>query len=177
MTERSLTVHEAEDRFILHWGEMAQLWGINKTMGQVHGLLFVTGHEWSAEEIMERLQVSRGNVSVTLRNLIDWGLVRRFHKPGERREYFISISDINRVFQVILAERKRREFDPTLNEVEALVAHVSHDAEGDAFRERLADLLNLLKTLDLAFASFVGGDLDSAATLLKEEIEPVASER
>lgn len=175
MPERPLTVREAEDRFILHWGEMAQAWGINKTMGQVHGLLFVTGREWSAEEIMERLQVSRGNVSVTLRNLIDWGLVRRFHKPGERREYFVSITDINKIFQIILAERKRREFDPTLHEVEALVRDVSHDAEGDAFRERLADLLQLLRTLDLAFASFVGGDLESAANLLKEEIEPARS--
>ncbi|MCS6801153.1 MAG: MarR family transcriptional regulator [Chloroflexota bacterium] len=172
MAERSLTVQEAEDRFILHWGEMAQAWGINKTMGQVHGLLFVTGREWSAEEIVERLQVSRGNVSVTLRNLVDWGLVRRFHKPGERREYFASITDIHKIFQIILAERKRREFDPTLREVEALVRDVSHDAEGDAFRARLADLLHLLRTLDLAFACFVGGDLESAANLLKEEIEP-----
>jgi DNA-binding transcriptional regulator GbsR (MarR family) len=173
MSERSLSVQEAEDRFILHWGEMAQAWGINKTMGQVHGLLFVTGREWCAEEIMERLQISRGNVSVTLRNLIDWGLVRRFHKPGERREYFVSINDINTIFKIILAERKRREFDPTLREVEALVRDVRDDAEGEAFRNRLADLLHLLRTLDLAFASFVGGDLDSAANLLKEEIEPV----
>ncbi|MFN8532367.1 MAG: winged helix DNA-binding protein [Dehalococcoidia bacterium] len=172
---QQLSVRQAEDRFTLHWGEMAQAWGINKTMGQVHGLLFVSGREWSAEEIMERLQVSRGNVSVTLRNLIDWGLVRRFHKPGERREYFVSITDINRIFQIILAERKRREFDPTLHEVETLVGSVSGDAEGRAFQERLADLLQLLQTLDLAFASFVGGDLDSAASLLKEEIEPVSS--
>ena len=175
MAERSLSVQEAEDRFILHWGEMAQAWGINKTMGQVHGLLFVTGREWSAEEIMERLQVSRGNVSVTLRNLIDWGLVRRFHKPGERREYFVSITDIKKIFQIILAERKRREFDPTLREVEALVREVRDDAEGEAFRDRLADLLHLLRTLDLAFASFVGGDLESAANLLREEIEPITS--
>ncbi|MCL6646835.1 MAG: MarR family transcriptional regulator [Chloroflexi bacterium] len=175
MTERSLTVRQAEDRFILHCGEMAQAWGINKTMGQVHALLFVTGREWSAEEIMARLHISRGNVSVTLRNLIDWGLVRRIHKPGERREYFASIADVNRLFRVILAERKRREFDPTLHEVETLYQAVSDGAEGEAFRERLADLRHLLRALDLAFTSFLEGDLENAMSLLKEEIAPVSS--
>ncbi len=170
MSEGSMSVREAEDRFILHWGEMAQLWGINKTMGQVHALLFITGHEWSADEIMDRLQVSRGNVSVTLRSLIDWDLIRRFHKPGERREYFVSVSDVPHLFRTIIAERKRREFDPTRREVESLIAAVGDDQEGLHFRERLADLQQLLQTLDLAFSWYLNGDIDRAADLFKLEV-------
>ncbi|MCS7002843.1 MAG: MarR family transcriptional regulator [Dehalococcoidia bacterium] len=161
-----MSVREAEDRFILHWGEMAQLWGINKTMGQVHALLFVTGREWSAEEIMERLHVSRGNVSVTLRSLIDWGLVRRLHKPGERREFFESIKDVAAIFRIIVAERKKREFDPTVREVERLVEQVESTAEGAGFRQRLDDLRSLLRALDTAFALFNGGAADEAAKVI-----------
>ena len=170
MTEPSLSVREAEDRFVLLWGEMAQLWGINKTMGQVHALLFVTKSEWTAEEIMERLQISRGNVSVTLRSLLDWSLIRRFHKSGERREYFEALLDVSQIFRIILAERKKREFDPVYREVERLSASVDGDPEGPQFKERLTDLRDLLRALDLAFGFFVGGDVGKAAELLSAEL-------
>jgi DNA-binding transcriptional regulator GbsR (MarR family) len=170
MHNHALAVRDAEERFILLWGEMAQVWGINKTMGQVHALLFVTQQPMSADSIMERLQISRGNASVTLRSLIEWDLVRRHHRPGERREYFVAEQDPVIIFRTILRERKKREFDPVYREVDRLWQAVGDGPEGGDFRSRLASFRELLFALNGAFALFDSGDLDSAAGVLKQEL-------
>src|ERR1700691_1832401 len=106
-------VAEAQDRFILEWGRMSSSWGINRTMAQIHALLFVSGVPLEVNEIMDRLQISRGNASMNLRELIDWGIVRRFRQPGDRKDVYISDTDPYQMFLRVVRERKRRELDPT----------------------------------------------------------------
>jgi HTH-type transcriptional regulator, glycine betaine synthesis regulator len=100
--------------FVEHWGMMARAWGINPTMGELFALLYITGTDWTAEELRQWLRVSRGNVSMNLRELLAWGVVRKLHRPGERRELFHAETEVWTLFRRILKERKRRELDPTL---------------------------------------------------------------
>ena len=97
----------AQDLFIRRWGEMGQTWGINRTMAEIHALLYIVGQPLCTDDVMERLNISRGNASMSLRALCDWGIIRRLHKRGERREYFESLSDVWEMFSIIAAERKR----------------------------------------------------------------------
>ena len=115
----------AAQKFVLHWGEMGQAWGINRTMAQVHALLFVSPEALDAEEISQLLDVSRSNVSTSLRELITWGVVRRVHIIGDRRDRFEALKDVMETFRVIMAERKRREMDPTI----ALLEHCVDEAK------------------------------------------------
>ena len=101
-------------QFVEHWGMMARAWGINPTMGELFALLYITGTDWTAEELRNRLRVSRGNVSMNLRELLAWGVVRKLHRPGERRELYRAETEVWTLFRRILKERKRRELDPTL---------------------------------------------------------------
>jgi len=101
-------------QFVEHWGMMARAWGINPTMGELFALLYITGSDWTAEELKDWLRVSRGNVSMNLRELLAWGVVRKLHRPGERRELFHAETEVWTLFRRILKERKRRELDPTL---------------------------------------------------------------
>src|SRR5512135_2685520 len=94
---------------------MARAWGINATMGELFALLYLSGEDWTADALREWLQVSRGNVSMNLRELLSWGVVHKVHRPGERREFFRAESDVWTLFRRILSERKRRELDPTLH--------------------------------------------------------------
>ena len=126
-----MTLTPAAQKFVLHWGEMGQAWGINRTMAQVHALLFVAPTPLDAEEISSLLDVSRSNVSTSLRELITWGVVRRVHIIGDRRDRFEALKDVMETFRVIMAERKRREMDPTI----ALLEHCVHEAKlGDTSR-------------------------------------------
>jgi DNA-binding transcriptional regulator GbsR (MarR family) len=101
-------------QFVEHWGMMARAWGINSTMGELFALLYITGTDWTAEELRSWLHVSRGNVSMNLRELLAWGVVRKLHRPGERRELYRAETEVWTLFRRILKERKRRELDPTL---------------------------------------------------------------
>src|ERR1700730_1270831 len=107
----------AQDLFIRRWGEMGQTWGINRTMAEIHALLYICGSPLCTDDVMERLNISRGNASMSLRALCDWGIIRRLHKRGERREYFESLSDVWEMFSIIATERKRREMDPVLEPI------------------------------------------------------------
>src|SRR6188474_184937 len=107
----------SQDLFIRRWGEMGQTWGINRTMAEIHALLYITGQGLCTDDVMERLNISRGNASMSLRALVDWGIIRRMHRRGERREYFESIGDVWEMFSIIAAERKRREMDPVLETI------------------------------------------------------------
>src|SRR2546427_8489437 len=110
-------LNTAQDLFIRRWGEMGQTWGINRTMAEIHALLYITARPLCTDDVMERLNISRGNASMSLRALCDWGIVRRLHKRGERREYFESLGDVWEMFSLIAAERKRREMDPVLETI------------------------------------------------------------
>ena len=89
----STDLEKAQEQFILEWGRMSSNWGINRTMAQIHALLFVSGVPLEVNEIMDRLQISRGNASMNLRELMDWGIVRRFRQPGDRKDVYISDTD------------------------------------------------------------------------------------
>ncbi len=101
-------------QFVEHWGLMARSWGINATMGELFALLYITGTDWTADDLRKRLDISRGNVSMNLRELMAWGVVHRVHRSGQRREFYRAEADVWTLFRRILSERKRRELDPTL---------------------------------------------------------------
>src|SRR3981081_3311821 len=107
-------LHQVEDQFVALWDTMSRLWGISSTMARIHGLLYITGAALSMDDIMERLAISRGNVSMNLSKLVEWGLVRRVHKRGDRRDYYESLSDVWEMFTLVASQRKRREIDPIL---------------------------------------------------------------
>src|SRR5882724_1502141 len=111
------TLKTVQDLFIRRWGEMGQTWGINRTMAEIHALLYITAQPLCTDDVMERLNISRGNASMSLRSLCDWGIIRRMHKRGERREFFESLSDVWEIFSIIATERKRREMDPVLETI------------------------------------------------------------
>ncbi|TAE24007.1 MAG: transcriptional regulator [Cytophagales bacterium] len=109
-----MTYDEAKAKFIQTWGTLATQWGINRTMAQLHALLLIAPEPLSTEDAMEQLQISRGNANMNLRELIDWGLIFRHLKPGERREYFVAEKDIWKVARQVAKERRRREIKPVL---------------------------------------------------------------
>jgi len=102
------------NKFILHWGEMGARWGVNRTVAQVHALLYLSPKPLNAEEISKTLSVARSNVSNSLRELQSWGIIKVVHVLGDRRDYFESLKDVWQLFRVVMDERKKREFDPTL---------------------------------------------------------------
>src|SRR5438045_7121235 len=107
----------SQDLFIRRWGEMGATWGINRTMAEIHSFLHIHAQPLCTDDVMERLHISRGNASMSLRSLCDWGIIRRLHKRGERREFFESLHDVWEIFSIIATERKRREMDPVLETI------------------------------------------------------------
>lgn len=149
-------MEEVEDRFVDLWDNMSSLWGISPTMARIHGLLYITGAALSMDEIMARLAISRGNVSMNLSRLVEWGLVRRVHKRGDRRDYYESLSDVWEMFTLVAAQRKRREIDPILSTLRHCREELSREALGPLAEEpetqersqRVNDLLQFLTLVD-----------------------------
>lgn len=123
---------EAKNKFVQTWGALGSQWGINKTMAQIHALLMVAPEVLSMEEIMEELQISRGNASMNLRALMDWGIVYKEYKPGERREYFAAEKDLDELAVKIAQERSKREIKPALK----VLKEVSSSVEGTSAEAR-----------------------------------------
>src|SRR5881397_2599941 len=117
-----MTLDSLTQKFILHWGEMSTRWGINRTVAQIHALLYISAQPLNAEEIADTLSVARSNVSTSLKELQGWGIVRVVHVLGDRRDHFESLKDVWEMFQIILEQRKRREVDPTLDLLRECVA-------------------------------------------------------
>src|SRR5215217_796478 len=122
MTDATHSLTPIQQKFILHWGEMGQRWGINRTVGQIHALLYLSPRPLNAEEIATTLGVARSNVSNSLKELQNWGIVRVTHVMGDRRDHFESMKDVWEMFRIILDERKKRETDPTLHLLRELSA-------------------------------------------------------
>jgi len=156
----------AAQKFVLHWGEMGQAWGINRTMAQVHALLFATPEALDAEEISRLLDVSRSNVSTSLRELITWGVVRRVHIIGDRRDRFEALKDVMETFRVIMAERKRREMDPTIALLEHCVVEAkSGGPDEDYTREQLEKMLEFVRMVTVWY-----GHIDRLSTPALERL-------
>lgn len=139
------------ERVVLHWGEMASRWGVSRTVSQMHALLYLSERPLPADEIADTLNVARSNVSVSLRELQGWGLIKPVHVLGDRREHYEALQDITQLFRVIVEERKRRELDPTIALLRECVA--SDDAQVPAHvRQRLKSTLTFLEMLHKWYA-------------------------
>ena len=143
-----MKLDEAKIKYIQTWGSLATNWGINKTMAQVHALLLVSTYPLSAEDIMETLQISRGNVNMNVRALIDWGIVSKEFVVGERKEFFVADKDIWELFKQITKERKKREIEPVLKVLEDLQKVDDHTEEGMQFKKVLSDLSSVTNTVN-----------------------------
>ncbi len=140
-------------KFILHWGEMGTRWGVNRTVAQVHALLYLSPQPLNAEEIAETLAVARSNVSTSLRELVSWGVVKPVHLLGDRREHFEAMKDVWEMARVILDGRKRREIDPTVTVLRECTEELKDAEPADAYmRQRLLDMLALLETLTALYS-------------------------
>jgi len=136
-----------EQKFILHWGEMGTRWGINRTVAQIHALLFLSPQPVNAEQIASTLNVARSNVSTSLKELQGWGIIKRVHVLGDQRDHFESMKDVWEMFRVVLDERKRREIDPTLSVLRECIAEAQKDKETDNYTQaRLTDLADFFET-------------------------------
>ena len=136
-----------QEKFILHWGKMGTQWGINRTVAQIHALLFISPKPLNAEEIAETLSVARSNVSTSISELQSWQIIRTVHVMGDRRDHYESIKDVWELFRVVFDERKRRENAPTHVMLRECVAEAEESKADSHTREKLAELLNFFETM------------------------------
>ncbi|HEY2822586.1 MAG TPA: MarR family transcriptional regulator [Candidatus Acidoferrum sp.] len=157
MTDRNkFVLTPVSQKFILHWGEMGTRWGINRTVAQVHALLFLSPHPLPADEIATTLAVARSNISTSLRELQGWGIARVVHVLGDRRDHFESTKDVVEIFRIVSEERKRREIDPTLRVISECVSELKATPQGDGYtRERLESMLEFLTGMTGLFEEVV----------------------
>lgn len=146
-----------EQRFVELWGDMSSWWGVSRTMAEIHGLLFITSTPHSAEDIQDSLGISRGNVSMNIRTLVEWGLVRRVRKRGDRRDYYESLTDVWEMFTVLASQRKRREIDPIVKTLKQCRTDLANVEQGGGKKEtnpqghhvqRVEELLGFLLTVE-----------------------------
>jgi DNA-binding transcriptional regulator GbsR (MarR family) len=136
-----------QQKFILHWGEMGTRWGINRTVAQIHALLFISQKPLNAEDIAQVLGVARSNVSNSLKELQGWGIVKRVHVMGDSRDHFESMKDVWEMFRVVMDERKKREFDPTERLIRECIAEAEADQKTDKHTEqKLRELADFFET-------------------------------
>lgn len=135
-----------QQRFILHWGEMGVRWGINRTMAQIHALLYLSPKPLDAEEICEELGVARSNVSNSLRELQNWGIVKVVHVMGDRRDHFETMTDVWEMFRQVLDERKKREIDPTVEVLRECADAAAKDKD-KVTHERLVAMRDFFETM------------------------------
>jgi len=109
-----MNLDTAQQKFVHNWGNLSTNWGICRTMGQIHALLLVTKGDLCADDVMEKLCMSRGNVNMNLRALESWNLIKKVYKPGVRKDFYEAEKDLSKVFKIIIAERKKKELDPLL---------------------------------------------------------------
>ena len=148
---------EVIDRFVDAWGAMGSFWGVNRSVARVHALLLASSRPWTLDEISERLRISKGNASTSLKELRSWSVVRKEFKPGERKEFFACEPDAWKMFFSIVRERKRREFDPILASVRETIA-LTGEAPKQIDLERLAQLEKMLTTFDSLAARLLSSE-------------------
>lgn len=150
----------AKIKYIHTWGSLATTWGVNKTMAQVHALLLVSNEPLSADDIMKTLKISRGNVNMNVRALIDWGIVRKEIIVGERKEFFVADKDIWELFKQVTRERKKREIEPVLKALEELKEEVKDDKseEAEQFKKLMSDLSSVTATVNNILEKAVKAD-------------------
>lgn len=144
------------ERFVLHWGEMGTSWGVNRSVAQIHALLYLSDGPLAAEDIAERLGMARSNVSTSLRELLSWSLIRRVHAMGDRRDYYEAEADMFEMVRRIAQGRKAREIDPALAVLRSCVAEAKADAAvPPSVRKRLTAMLDFTETVDRSFGEIM----------------------
>lgn len=165
-----ITLSSVERRFIVHWGEMGSRWGVNRTMAQIHALLYMASRPLQAEEIAEALQVARSNVSTSLRQLQGWKIVWTVHVFGDRRDHFETDKDVWRLFRTILEERKLREIDPTISSLRECLEEVKAAGpagEGNETKVRLLAMLQFFEVTNSWYEALRKLPDDALIRLLK----------
>ncbi len=158
----------AAEKFVLHWGEMGTRWGVNRTVAQIHALLYISPQPLNAEQIARSLSEARSNVSASLRELQRWGVVTVTHVLGDRRDYFQSPQDTWDMIKLILEERKRREVDPTLQVLEACVNECEESRPvDDTVRRRMREMLGLFQTMDSWYREVMSLPSDEVKRLMR----------
>ena len=150
--ERSLRYQQASEQFLLLWGEMASAWGINKTMAQIHALLYAENEPLDTDSIMEQLHISRGNANMNLRNLVQWQLVNKVHFTGKRKDYYTAEKDVWNIVAVLIDERQQREIAPIQQNLVECVELLNDDHEltkdEAVFKERIENFIEFLEMFD-----------------------------
>jgi DNA-binding transcriptional regulator GbsR (MarR family) len=134
-------------RFVLHWGEMGSKWGVNRTVSQIHALLYLAGKPMPADEITETLEVARSNVSNSIKELLNWNLIHVVHVMGDRRDHFSTSTDVWELFRIVVRERKEREFDPTISVLRECLSSSDLSKEDAAAQQRIKETLALMESL------------------------------
>lgn len=146
-----MKLEEAKEKFIQSWGSLGSNWGINKTMAQIHALFLISEESLSTEDVMETLQISRGNTNMNIRTLIDWGLLYKEYKTGERREYFVGEKDIWKVAQRVMKARQRQELDPMINvllQLDSIETNENNKKEVKVFTNQIKSIKDLSEFAD-----------------------------
>lgn len=156
-----------KQRFVLHFGEMGSRWGINRTVGQIYALLYASREPINADEIAEALGFSRSNVSIGLKELESWKLVRLTHKPGDRREYFSAPDDIWTIFRTLAEERRKREIDPTLSLLRDVMLESPADPDDRHAQARMKEMYQLITLVTTWFDDVQKLDVDALQQLMK----------
>jgi DNA-binding transcriptional regulator GbsR (MarR family) len=154
-------------RFVLHWGEMGTRWGVNRTVAQIHALLYISGRAMHADEITDTLEVARSNVSNSIRELQGWGLVKLVHLSGDRRDHFETSTHVWELLRTIVRERQRREIAPTIDVLRDLLADPALSKDPSEARLRMRETLELLETLTAWSDEMLKLDTDTLTKMLK----------
>lgn len=144
-----MILNPVAQRFVLHWGEMGSKWGVNRTVAQVHALLYFVGKPMPADEITETLGVARSNISNSLKELQNWNLIQVVHIMGDRRDHFTTSSDVWVLFKTVVNERKEREFDPTIAVLRECLDSQELDKEDKGAQERIKTALGFMEDLSV----------------------------
>jgi len=149
--ETEMTLTPIQKQLVLHWGEMGTRWGINRTVAQIHALLYLSPQPLSADVIAETLTIARSNVSTSVRELESWGIVRPVHVLGDRREHYECLKEVGEMFRLIIEQRKRRELDPTIQLLKTCRAELERDGGDEHTRARVQDLSDFFETATAAY--------------------------
>ena len=145
--KRSAKYDEAVEQFVLLWGEMASAWGINKTMAQIHALLYAESEPMDTDTIMDRLDISRGNANMNLHRLVEWKLAQKVHFKGDRKDYYGADQDVWNIVAIIIKERQQREIEPIRENLELCLSTLESEPmtpESEAFKERIENYIEFL---------------------------------
>lgn len=155
-------------KFILHWGEMGTRWGVNRTVAQIHALLYLSPQPMNAEEIVETLAVARSNVSNSLHELRSYELIKVVHVLGDRRDHFEAVTDVWNIFTCIAEQRKKREIDPTLHLLRECVTEAKSDKQlPEASRQRIGNMLDFVETTSDWYTHVIGLKRELVLKLMK----------